>query len=71
MSALIVLLAAGLGMKPALANRAHDKTAIRGVCDAFRNDWDTPGFPGLEMLRKRLPGGPTDARDLPVRLKPL
>jgi uncharacterized protein (TIGR02246 family) len=46
------LLAGTIGRKPALADHASDEAMVRGVFEAFRNDWNTPGFPGLETLLK-------------------
>ncbi len=48
--ALLVLPPGITSAAPALANTAADETAVRTVFDAFCQDWNTPGFPGLEKL---------------------
>jgi uncharacterized protein (TIGR02246 family) len=37
-------------MEPALADRVKDEALVRGVFEAFRNDWNTPGLPDFETL---------------------
>ncbi len=51
-SALLAFLAATASVNPALATRADDEAAVRKVFDAFRDDWNGPGFPNLETLLK-------------------
>jgi uncharacterized protein (TIGR02246 family) len=46
----IAILATIAGASPARANRVDDEIAVKRVFEAFRNDWMTPGFPGLESL---------------------
>ena len=50
LSAFYAALLAVTGPRPAFADRPTDEAAVKGVFAAFRDDWNTPGFPGLETL---------------------
>ena len=50
---LLILLLATANAVTARAHKPDDDAAIRGVFTAFRDDWNTPGFPRLETLLMR------------------